>query len=361
MALKKLVSTPGSVRYYSGDYRAVDCRNGWAASFWIKLDTSEGGAWPLLEFQLNTSEETIDIDSGQPRIRSGGNTSYGTSFNVTKWNHIIVLRTSPTFLGFYVNGVLNGSDTNDYSARPDPGTLVSNGYLMQNWGGNSDFETASLKIWNRYPPSMEQIFAERFCMLRQRRGYGFSMPFRGSPDLAEFGIQMNGELYPGEAYGGMSFTYPDPEFLIYPKPRIPLVPGIQIAFPISDITPGDWLPITGSGLYPMINESAYDDATYIYSPYDPVNEYCEVRLSGLVDPISSINHTIYYRYRIFPAGNSGIDLTVGLYENTSLIAQYVQSGIGSYFTTGFFTLTSGQADSITNYTDLRLRFTANKP
>lgn len=53
-----------------------------------------------------------------------------------------------------------------------------------------------------------------------------------------------------------------------------------------------------------------------------------------------------------------INLTVRLMQGTTQIASWTHTGIGTGFTLATQTLSTTEADSITDYTDLRLRFTA---
>jgi len=130
--------------------------------------------------------------------------------------------------------------------------------------------------------------------------------------------------------------------------------------PVADVVSGIWTPSSGLNLYSMINESSYSDTTYIQSSEDPSNDYAVVLLSGLEDPVSSVGHVLSYRYSTdsYP---SELSLTIGLYQGDSLIASQVHSGIITSYTAGSFTLSEAQANSITDYTNLRVRFNANIP
>jgi len=129
-------------------------------------------------------------------------------------------------------------------------------------------------------------------------------------------------------------------------------------YPNADVTSGLWLPITsGASLYSMIDETVLSDTDYIFSSTTPINDMCEVKLSGLSDPVMSSDHVVVYRY--WNEGGGSCSLTVSLYQGASLITETVHDNVGTDPITSSFTLTSGQADSITDYTDLRLRFKAN--
>ena len=124
------------------------------------------------------------------------------------------------------------------------------------------------------------------------------------------------------------------------------VAAVQLLRPTSDISAGAWTPSTGTDLFSMLDETPYDDADYIVTSSASSSE---VKLGVGFDPLSSTGHIIRYRAK----GNG--TLTVYLYQGTTLIASHVPT-LTSGFQTFTFTLTSTEADSITSYTDLRLRF-----
>jgi hypothetical protein len=142
--------------------------------------------------------------------------------------------------------------------------------------------------------------------------------------------------------------------------QITLISGVvdQFVSPISDVTLGSWTP---TPLYPNIDEATVDDSNYITSGSNPVSDVCEVAFDILNDPSVSTGHIVYYRYR--KAGNAGkqVDLQVDLVQGTTVIATWTHTDIGVGIQQKSQTLTGTQADSITDYTDLRLRFTANAP
>jgi len=145
----------------------------------------------------------------------------------------------------------------------------------------------------------------------------------------------------------------------------------QFARPEADTLIGNWAD-DGEGtsdIYTAIDEEVADDNDYIASPVSPSDEPYVCKLSAVDDPQSSSGHTVRYRYRKDQADGDQIDLTVELREGYvdegtpgTLIHQEVHTDIsGSDWTSGSFTLDGEDADSITDYSDLYLRFVANKP
>ena len=80
---------------------------------------------------------------------------------------------------------------------------------------------------------------------------------------------------------------------------------------------------------------------------------------------SSTGHTVSWRHRNPESGT--LDLTVELRQGYAsegsqgtLIASWTESSIPGTFTTVTQTLTGGEADAITNYATLALRFVADE-
>ena len=127
----------------------------------------------------------------------------------------------------------------------------------------------------------------------------------------------------------------------------------QYARPSSDIVANGWLPSTGSDLYAMLDETAADDADYIYSPGNPTTEQFEVRLSVAADPLSSSNHTITVRLQAI-AFDTNFDLN--LVQGTTVLDSWTENVTeAAGAVTRERTLSGAVTDSITDYFDLRIR------
>lgn len=150
----------------------------------------------------------------------------------------------------------------------------------------------------------------------------------------------------------------------------------QYAVPDSDIVDGNWLD-EGSGntdLYDGLvpdtpgSIGASDDDTYIESPSAPSSEACGFGLSNVEDPVSSSGHVMRWRRGKNAAGGATINLTVELRmgyisEGTpgTEIHSEADNDIPDTATNDSYTLSGGEADAITDYTDLQARFVANQP
>ena len=126
----------------------------------------------------------------------------------------------------------------------------------------------------------------------------------------------------------------------------------QYLRPISDIN-AKWTCSTGSNRYALIDEETYSDIDFISGTAG--NGYQEVKLVTGQTPGNRLNHIVNFRSRY---STSGSTLTVTLVQGSTTIASSTKTPASS-FTNYSFTLTEAQANLITDYSDLRIRFTTN--
>lgn len=138
---------------------------------------------------------------------------------------------------------------------------------------------------------------------------------------------------------------------------LPAAPSVQTARPTSTVTVGAWTD-QASGTTDMHSPLADEtDTTYIQSELAPSSSFTEVQLGALSDPAVSTGHIIEYRYAKSPTDGDQIDLTVQLRQGAStVIASAIHTDISGSIVAGELTLSGAEADAITNYNDLRLRF-----
>ena len=149
----------------------------------------------------------------------------------------------------------------------------------------------------------------------------------------------------------------------------------QYGTPNADLVDGTWLDEAASavnlydGLVPGTPGSigAGDDSTYIESVAAPSSAACAFPLSNLEDPAVSTGHIMRWRRGKDAAGGSQIDLTVQVRQGYTgegaqgtLINSFSDTAIPDAFTTTTDTLSGAEADAITDYTDLQVRFVANQ-
>lgn len=123
----------------------------------------------------------------------------------------------------------------------------------------------------------------------------------------------------------------------------------QFLRPSSDITVGAWTP---TPLYQQIDEQTASDVDFIESSSV---SYCEVGLSVGQDPGVSAGHIVRYRYGR-SATNRSLTLVVRLMQGTTEVASWTHVDPAQSFVLAEQTLTTTQTDSITDYSNLRLRF-----
>ena len=148
----------------------------------------------------------------------------------------------------------------------------------------------------------------------------------------------------------------------------------QYAVPDVDVVDGTWLDdAAGSDLQTAIvpgtpgSIGAGDDSTYIESVANPSAAACAMYLSTIEDPVSQTGHIMRWRRYKDSAGGGQIDLTVELrmgYTGEGSQGTEIHSesdpDIPDTVGTDTYTLSSGEADSITDYSDLQVRFVANQ-
>lgn len=135
----------------------------------------------------------------------------------------------------------------------------------------------------------------------------------------------------------------------------------QLARPDSDVSTGAWAT---TPLWSDIDEvAADDDTTMVQSADDPSSDIFEVGLTNVTDPVSATSHTYRFRHKHTTTGGGSpptFNLKCELFQGTTLIATTnVNTSDASWVTTGL-SLSGAEADAISDYTDLRLRLTANK-
>lgn len=131
----------------------------------------------------------------------------------------------------------------------------------------------------------------------------------------------------------------------------------QYARPDSDITVANWAPVPSSPTtrYDKVDEVSPADGDYVENTANTFYDI-ELGLSDVNDPLSSSNHTIRIRNQKTAGGGAG---TAYLFEGSTQRATFSLTA-DTGWTTDSYTLTAGEADSIGDYTNLRLRINARR-
>ena len=131
----------------------------------------------------------------------------------------------------------------------------------------------------------------------------------------------------------------------------------QFGRPISDITnPSNW-----TGTFADIDEVTPDDGDYGWSA-DNIDDTVEFLLTSLTDPLVSVDHTVRFRHArmnggVIDGGGTAPTFIAYLYQGTTLIRNLggTVTPTGTW-TTNSLTISTSEADNITDYSDLRIRF-----
>lgn len=135
----------------------------------------------------------------------------------------------------------------------------------------------------------------------------------------------------------------------------------QYARPDTDTSDGSWLNNAGSNtnLYSYVDETSVNDSDYIHSIDGMASaDTVELGLSSVTDPENAANHTVFYRAKMAEGMmGGGPDLTVALFQGGSQIATKTDSGLTTSFSDDNLNLSTSEANNITDYGDLRIKFT----
>ena len=134
----------------------------------------------------------------------------------------------------------------------------------------------------------------------------------------------------------------------------------QFARPDGDVSnPGGWVDQAdgGTNLYTVLDDTDQDadNSDYIKQTSGfGTTAYLEVSLSNVTDPGVSTGHVI--RTRSWRTGGGTILAAVALYQGATLRASTVGNLDEATWNDITLTLSGAEADAITDYNDLRLRF-----
>lgn len=218
-------------------------------------------------------------------------------------------------------------------------------------------------IVNRESVSTRKMYVDGALVLSNT---GFSSYGASANPLCFLGTESDGEIFTaadGLFYGGIAFSdaLSDAErasisrnpWQVFRRRRLTFgsVVTVQYARPIADLSNTGWVPSTGTDLYPMIGETVRDDATFIAATFPGALYECT--LSSIGDPAVSTGHLP----TLVLSAPGGGGITVRLRQSTTTIAAWTYHP-GPTPTEYTPTLSGAEADSITDYTALRLQFEA---
>ena len=134
----------------------------------------------------------------------------------------------------------------------------------------------------------------------------------------------------------------------------------QYARPDADRTDGAWLNSSSNNtnLYSYV-DGASAGSDYIQSIDSSASaDTVILDLSSVTDPENAANHTVFYRASVAAGMMGGTpDLTIALFQGGSQIATKTDSGVTTSFSDDNLNLSTSEANAITDYGDLRIKFT----
>jgi hypothetical protein len=133
----------------------------------------------------------------------------------------------------------------------------------------------------------------------------------------------------------------------------------QFARPSQDVSIGGWTSQAGSAvnLFASIDEDTANDADFVQCSLT-VNDAYEVRLSTVQAALIDRGHILRYRGAKGTLGGNQRGVTVELRQGATVIASNSHPDLTPVAADGIIQLTKEQGAAITNYADLRVRFTA---
>jgi hypothetical protein len=133
----------------------------------------------------------------------------------------------------------------------------------------------------------------------------------------------------------------------------------QFARPSQDVTIGSWTTNSGSAanLFASIDEDVANDADFVQSSLT-VNDAYEVRLSSVQAALIDRGHILRYRIQKNQALGNTRGCLVELRQGATVIASQNHPDLTIAWASLPVALTPAQGAAITNYADLRVRFTA---
>lgn len=305
------------------------------AAGWIRIVSDINEACAIFERYGNSAGsiwQGIYIAPSGTGVRVGnsaGSYSAATEIGVDVWAHVAYVRNGATHT-LFVDAVSAGTSSGAPGADTTPSFAI---------GGNGvtnrcDAEFAHWRIWEA-ALTADELAAERIS----------PVPVRTANLWADYAFE-NGALTVDSSGNSRTARL---NGTVDDGTTEPIFP--QIARAQSDIAAGAWTPSSGATVAGVIDEAVPSDGDFASS--NTAADVCTVALAALSDPAASTGHVV--RYRISGDGVSGMQ--VQLLQDTTVIATWTHDPAPTTPTTYNQTLSGTQADSITDYSALRLRFT----
>lgn len=276
----------------------------------------------------------------------------GSTLSTNTWYHVAYSRSdSDNSHWCWLNGVLDSNRTDATAITPAYQVVGSN------TSNNLDGRIAAYKTWPTFLAG--EGFSSEMHYYQVVTRYTNTSPHFWWPLLTHTDVVDYSGRGRDATTAGTLTTEDGPPIAWGPSRRRLALPIPQRLRPSADVTDGNWLNEVGSAtnLYASIDEPApANDSDYIESASGPSNDLVEIKLSAPTVTPDSGTELFRFRYRKNASGGSEIDLTAALYNGATLVQNFtIPSNIGSDFV-----LYSNLITSIPDYSDLRVRITANQ-
>lgn len=325
---------------------------------WVDLVTDTdnyGHIWAAIGDTSSAwqNADWVGTDSDGTSVRIGcaisGTESAGVggSFTVGTPKHIAVVRGSTSTFQLYENGSASATANQSISGRASTqreqlGTLNSL---------PAPARLTAMKCWQA-ALTAEEIATEmgRILPVRAANLHSFVPAIDGN--LSQALQDYTGNARHWSAQGSLSVASQTPPVSWWAGPVIvlPVTVLTQKLAPVSDVSAGSWTPSSGTDLYAMLDETAASDTDYIAATSATT---CTLALASGSDPASSTGHILRYR---LPPGSGTV--SVALKQGTTTIASWGPHSLTGSAQDFAQTLTGSEADSITDYSALRVEFTS---
>ena len=139
------------------------------------------------------------------------------------------------------------------------------------------------------------------------------------------------------------------------------------ARPSADDSAGIWAPSEGSDLWAMLDETLASDSDRIIAGGAPSAAVAKIQLSTPPTPGVDTDHLLRWRYAVLGTPSGAWSVKVELMEGAAVVGggtpvEETKTGSADEaFVSSEIALSSAQAATITDYSDLYLRFTATVP
>lgn len=337
--------TAASQQYYQRTASAINYNAPYTAGWWVYMYPSiqqwhgmvmfkesgtaaadicelqlAGASYPITYLGVHDGTTATDVDGSRLRPNLVGG-----------WNYFTVVRSSTTDCRLYVNAELDATNTRNVSSRSACTKMILGAWTPQGEETTdfADGKFGQFRIWER-ALSVSEIREEmRSATVRNRYKLWAELdPSVDGPRSLLMDVSGNSRHFTAPA----GYTLSDG----------PPVHGLRARI----YSFGDFGPSTF--LSERVDEETADDGDYIYAT--AASASAKLSLGTLTDPASSSGHIL--RYKV-PTLTGGASVTAKLYQGTTLIAtDTTRTTTGTYE----MTLSSGQADSITDYSALAVQF-----